>query len=152
MTILGLFSLSGLWRGMMRGRRYVAYSVISSLAEEAIVAIIWLWLLPRLGVELPLWGLVLTMTGVGAYSWVVTRLNRRALDQQAVIQPDVGARGRTVTTLDPEGYVRVGGELWKAVAAGESMGPQQEVTVIGLKEMTLLVSPRSNSERVREVR
>ncbi|MFW6150934.1 MAG: NfeD family protein [Chloroflexota bacterium] len=134
----------------MRGRRYVAYSIISSLAEEAIVAIIWLWLLPRLGVELPLWGLVLTMMGVAAYSWVVTRLNRRALDQHAVIQPEVGSKGRTVTTLEPEGYVRVRGELWKAIAAGGYLGPHQDVTVIGLKEMTLLVSPRRDGDRPRE--
>jgi membrane protein implicated in regulation of membrane protease activity len=129
----------------MKGRRYVAYSIVASLAEQAAVAIVWLWVLPKFDLELPLWGLVLLMAGVAAYSGVVTGLNKRALDQRAVIQPDVGARGRTATILDPEGYVRVGGELWKALAAGGPVGPRQEVTVIGMKGMTLLVSPRGGA-------
>ena len=99
-----------------------------------------LWLLPRAGINIPLWGLILMMVALGTYASVSYRLGRRTLDKKPIFSPDVGSRGRTTTPISPTGYVRVNGELWRAsssspIAAGE------EIAVAGREGMTLLVSP-----------
>ncbi|MDD5501171.1 MAG: NfeD family protein [Candidatus Omnitrophica bacterium] len=52
----------------------------------------------------------------------------------------IGATGRTVSVLDPEGTVRIMGELWKAIAANAPINPGEEVIVIDQKGLMLTVA------------
>jgi membrane protein implicated in regulation of membrane protease activity len=53
----------------------------------------------------------------------------------------VGSRGTAEDRLDPSGYIRVHGELWKAEVMGgsPSIGKGEKVTVRGIRGLTLLV-------------
>jgi membrane-bound ClpP family serine protease len=84
------------------------------------------------------------MAGLGAYSYIAYRLGKKALDKKPMISPDVGSRGRATTPLTPEGYVRVGSELWKASSTNSVIAAGEEVTIVGVKGLTLLVT---SSER-----
>jgi membrane protein implicated in regulation of membrane protease activity len=55
----------------------------------------------------------------------------------------VGSRGIAEDRLDPSGYIRVHGELWKAEVMGgsPSIGKGEKVTVRGIRGLTLLVEP-----------
>lgn len=55
----------------------------------------------------------------------------------------VGALGTVRERLDPEGYVRVGSELWRAVVSSElaPVEPGTAVRVIEVRELTLRVEP-----------
>lgn len=55
------------------------------------------------------------------------------------IEGIVGELGETVTPLSPAGKVRVHGELWNAVTAGEPLPAGRKVTVEGVNGLTLTV-------------
>lgn len=69
------------------------------------------------------------------------------IDSRSVIERLIGEPGTTVEHLEPAGYVRVRGELWRAeVHAGEVSIPMgRRVTVTGVRESTLLVVSISSS-------
>jgi membrane-bound serine protease (ClpP class) len=124
----------------MKYRRYTALAVTTSLLEEAVLVAIVLWLLPRLGLDIPLWGLVLMMIALAAYNYTTYRLGKLALVKKPIISPDIGSRGRTVTPISPTGYVRVKGELWQA-SSTHSIEVGKEIAVESVEGMTLLISP-----------
>lgn len=123
----------------MKHKVYTVHTLITTLLEEAALAAVVLWLLPMFGINIPLWGLILMIAALGAYAWVNYRLGRKALDKKPIISPDVGSRGQTTTPISPTGYVRVNGELWRA-SSSSTINANEEIVVVGMKEMTLLVS------------
>jgi len=62
----------------------------------------------------------------------------------------IGSRGIAEDRLDPSGYIRVHGELWKAEVMGgsSSIGEGEKVTVRGIRGLTLLVEPDRGSYRL----
>jgi membrane protein implicated in regulation of membrane protease activity len=125
----------------MKGRKFTAYAIITDLLEEAALVAVILWLLPKFGINIPLWGLILSMIALGAYSYMTYRLGKKALDKKPMISPDTGSKGRATTPLTPEGYVRVGAELWKASSTGSNIDKGEEIVIIGIEGMTLRVAP-----------
>jgi membrane protein implicated in regulation of membrane protease activity len=123
----------------MKHKAYTVHTLITTLLEEAALAAVVLWLLPMFGINIPLWGLILMIAALGSYAWVNYRLGRKALDKKPIISPDVGSRGQTKTPISPTGYVRVNGELWRA-SSSSTINADEEIVVVGMKEMTLLVS------------
>lgn len=69
---------------------------------------------------------------------VATSMKRRPITGASAM---VGARGVAVTGLDPEGEVRVGGELWKARTARPPIAAGSAVRVAAVNDLTLLVEP-----------
>ena len=55
----------------------------------------------------------------------------------------IGTIGVTKQPLDPEGYVLVKGELWRAVAAppGQPIPQDTQVLIQAVSELTLIVTP-----------
>ena len=119
---------------------YTVLAIITSLLEEAALAAVVLWLLPRFGIDIPIWGLILMMIALGAYNYITYRLGMKALVKKPIISPDIGSRGRTTTPISPRGYVRVKGELWQA-SSSSTIDAGAEIAVVGMEGMTLLISP-----------
>jgi len=128
----------------MKHKRYVAYSIIMLLAEEAVLAAVVLWVLPELGIDIPLWGLILMMVALGAYEYMSYRTGKQTLDKKPVVSPDIGSRGVTTTQLTPRGYVKVGSELWRAASTRSDIDKGREVVVTGVEGLTLLVAPQED--------
>ena len=124
----------------MKYKRYIAYTIITTLAEETALVAVVLWLLPRFGINIPLWGLILIVVALGTYAWVAYQRGRKSLDKKPILSPDVGSRGQTITPISPTGYVRINGELWRA-SSSATIGAGEDIAVAGMKGMTLLVSP-----------
>jgi membrane protein implicated in regulation of membrane protease activity len=124
----------------MKYRRYTVLTITTTLLEEAALATVVLWLLPRVSINIPLWGLILMMIALGVYNSINYRLNKKALVKKPMISPDIGSRGRTTTPISPTGYVRVNGELWRA-SSSSTIGVGEEIAVAGMEGMTLLISP-----------
>lgn len=68
-------------------------------------------------------------------------------DQRRPIERLIGAGGTAIEPLEPAGYVRVRGELWRArrAPADGPLGVGDAVEVVGVDGATLLVRPRSVS-------
>ena len=130
----------------MRGKSYTVYTIISTFLEEAAVAGIVLWLLPRFGIDIPLWGLAIIMAAVAVYSYITYRLCKKTLDEEPVtpLSALIGLKGMPTTRIDPKGVVRVHGVLWKA-RASSSIDKDEEVVVVGRERLTLIVARSVNN-------
>jgi membrane-bound serine protease (ClpP class) len=133
----------------MKHRRYTVLAITTSLLEEAVLVAVVLWLLPRVAINIPIWGLIIMMIALGVYNSITYRLSKKALVKKPMISPDIGSRGRTTTPISPTGYVRVNGELWRA-SSSSTIGVGEEIAVAGMEGMTLLVSPIEKDNRTRK--
>jgi membrane-bound serine protease (ClpP class) len=138
----------------MKRKGLTIYALVTTLLEEVALVAVVLWLLPRFGINIPLWGLILLMVALGAYAYITYRLSQKALDKKPMISPEaiVGSKCKATTPLAPEGYIRVSGELWRA-SSSSNVNAGEEVIVVGIEGMTLLVSPisKDNHESKTEV-
>jgi len=116
-------------------------AVVSTGLEELAIWAIWQWLLPELGVNLPVAVLVVVMLGWAVFGVTNFIIISRVLRKQAVVGLPgmLGSRGRVASALIPEGLVRIKGELWTAIAEGGSITVGEEVIVIGEEGLRLKV-------------
>ena len=133
----------------MKYIRYIALTITTTLLEEAALVAVVLWLLPRVAINIPLWGLIIMMIALGVYNYINYRLNKKALVKKPMISPDIGSRGRTTTLISPKGYVRVNGELWQALSSS-TIDAGEEIAIVGREGMTLLISPIEKDNHTRK--
>ncbi len=131
----------------MRRHEYTTLTIIVSLLEGAAIVAIVLWLLPHWGIRIPVWGLIIIVLAFGVYQLVTYRLGKRALTRKPVVSPDamVGSYGKATTSLVPDGYVQLDGELWRAYSIGPHASKGDEVVVREVKGLTLYVTPRPDN-------
>jgi membrane-bound ClpP family serine protease len=123
-------------------RARLVMAVISTSFEEGAIYVIWRWLLPEFGINLPyqvLIGIMVAWAGFGILLFIFT--TRTLRKQVPVGLPSmVGTRGKVAGKLSPEGMVRIGGELWGAVSAeGDVIDTGDEVVVISEDSLKLFV-------------
>jgi membrane protein implicated in regulation of membrane protease activity len=116
-------------------------AIASTLLEETALAIIVLVGLPQLDIHLPLVVLVALMVVWAVVAVLVYRAGSRALDARSTSGPDgiIGRQGKVVQPLQPDGLVRIGGELWRAKAIDGEIDSGREVTAVARKGTILIV-------------
>lgn len=124
----------------MNGRLIIA--IVSTSLEETALAVGVLWGLPKLGIYIPLWVLIIVMVAWAAYTVTTYRMGSRALRKKPV-DGLVGSEGKVVSPLAPEGMVRIKGEFWRAESASGEIDTGEEVTVVGQDRLRLIVKRRS---------
>jgi membrane protein implicated in regulation of membrane protease activity len=119
-------------------------AIASTLLEETALAIIVLVGLPQLDIHLPLVVLVALMVVWAVVAVLVYRAGSRALDTRSTSGPDdiIGRQGKVVQPLQPDGLVRIGGELWRAKAIDGDIDSGREVTAVERKGTVLIVQPK----------
>ena len=123
----------------MSGRLVIA--IISTSLEEASLAVIILLGLPRLGISIPLAGLIALMVVWGIVSVVIYRLGSRALRRKLVVglPTMIDSKGKVVSRLAPKGAVRIKSETWEAISARGKIETGEEITVVGQDGLKLIV-------------
>jgi membrane-bound ClpP family serine protease len=124
---------------MMTTRLIVA--IVTTILEEAALAAVVLWGLPRVGINLNVGVLIALMAALAAVAVTTYMMGSRALRRKPVVglTDMVGARGRVVSALAPEGTVRIKGELWEAKAEGRKIKAGTDVVVVGQEGLRLIV-------------
>jgi membrane-bound serine protease (ClpP class) len=124
---------------MISARLIIA--IITTALEEAAIAVAGFWLLPKIDINLPLFVVILIMLAWAGFAVFTYRLGSRALRKkpEGGLSDMLGTRGEVVKRLDPDGMVRIKGELWKAKSAGRKINAGEEVTVVGQKGLKLIV-------------
>jgi len=137
----------------MKRKGYIISSVVTGLLGEVALVAIALWLLPLLGVNIPIWGLILLMVAFGVYECISYRIGSKALRRKPVVSLEamVGSYGKAATPLVPNGYVRVEGELWRALSTGSNIDEGDEIIVVEVKRLTLFVARVPNNNRIEDV-
>jgi len=132
----------------MTGR--LIFAILNTLLEEAAIAVIVLWGLPQVGIQIPLWGLIIIMVAWAVYSVFTFRLGTRALIRKEIagLPNMIGTKGEVVSPLAPEGLVRIKGELWVAKSATGEMKPGGEVIVVGQERLKLVVRESNTTGNV----
>jgi len=127
----------------MSGRLIIA--IVSTVLEEAALAAGVLWGLPKLGIHIPLWVLIIVMLAWCAYTVITYRMGSRALRRKPLdgLIAMLGSEGEVVSPLVPEGMVKIKGELWRAKSASGRIDTGEEVTVVGQDRLKLIVRKRS---------
>jgi len=125
--------------------------IISTTLEETALVVIVLWGLPKIGIYIPLAGLIAMMAALLAYAIFSYRMGSRALRRKPVdgLPNMVGSKGKVMTSLAPEGFVKIKGELWQATSADRRIKSGEEITVIRQDRLKLVVCKYS-SEGFRE--
>jgi membrane-bound serine protease (ClpP class) len=123
----------------MSGR--LALAILSTLLEETALAVVVLVGLPELGIHLPLAVLIVLMIGWAVVAVIVYRAGSHALRVKPMAGPEaiIGMKGKVVRPLDPDGLIKIGGELWRAKSAGSSIDIGEEVTVVKQDSTMLIV-------------
>ena len=123
-------------------RWHTVYSIISSIVEEAGIAVLLMVVLPVFGINIPLWGIIAILTAFAVFSYVSYRLGHPTVLLEGVTSPEsiVGSEGIVQQDLAPEGYVQVRGELWKASSTAGGLKKGEEVIITGIDGLKLTVT------------
>jgi membrane-bound ClpP family serine protease len=127
---------------MGSGRLIIA--IISSLFDEAIIIAIVLFGLPRLGVNIPTYGVIIIGIVFLLYAIILYILGSRTLGKKPTpgLTTMVGLEGRAVNCLSPRGLIKVKGELWEAKAENSKIEAGVEVIVTQQYRLKLIVRPK----------
>ena len=112
-------------------------TIIISLVPEAIILLVLLFVLPRFGIEIPLW-LIIALVLIFS---IITYVLYRTLKKTPLLGFDsmIGKSGMTVNQIARKGTVKIGRELWAAEVDGDNIEAGEEVTVIGQTGLKLKV-------------
>jgi membrane protein implicated in regulation of membrane protease activity len=127
----------------MNARLIIA--VITNLLDEAIILAIILWGLPKLGVNLPVWATVLIVLVFLAWSITIFRFGSRILKKKPLpgLSDMLGTEGTVERALNPEGLVKIEGELWEARAETGMIDVGRDVVVVAQAHLKLTVRPKA---------
>ncbi|HEY40594.1 MAG TPA: hypothetical protein G4O18_01900 [Dehalococcoidia bacterium] len=119
----------------------LVWKIITSLFEQAVLVAVVIWVLPLIDVNLPLWVLAPATIVLQAYNVFSYRKSIHALRTQPIagMANMVGTKGETVSTLTPDGLVKIRGELWAATAANGNIVNGRNVTVVEQNGLKLVV-------------
>jgi len=114
------------------------YSIITSLLDEAIIVALIIWGLPKLGIHIPLWGIIFVAAAFVIWAVFCYIVGTQTLLKKplAGMTDMIGTEGRVVTPLAPKGFVKIKGELWEATSENGALPAGTVVVVIeqaGLK-------------------
>ncbi len=128
-------------------RPYTVYAIISTLLEVGILLSIVLWGLPFVGIEIPPAGLAVLLVLILAYSSYTYVMGVRALQRKLILELEamIGREGTVISGLKPEGYVRIGNELWKAVCH-DHVESGHTVIVTGVAGLKISVAPKAKMD------
>lgn len=128
-------------------RVYKLYSLGRLVFDEAALLAVVLWLLPGFGIDISIWLLIVFMGAWAVYSCLTSMLVEKVIVRESAVGPEalIGVKCRTTTPLSPEGYVRVGIELWRACSMAEGIEIGTEVIIVGINRLTLLVKPSTDT-------
>ena len=122
--------------------------LVGNLLWGVVIAVVVLVVLPRLGIDIPLAGLIALLTTFVVYAVVTYRIGSRALARKPVVglASLVGSRCTVVAPLNPRGTVRIQGELWEGVSGKGNIPAGKEVIVVGQDRLRLTVEPVKKSD------
>jgi len=125
---------------------YTLQAVLGWMIEEAVLVAVVLWMLPHFNINIPLWVLAILMAALAVYSYIMYRVGRPTffISPRLAAEDIIGNEGRVTRRLDPEGYVKVQGVLWKATCDEAELEIGDEVVVVGIERLKLIVRPKGN--------
>lgn len=133
---------------IMKGR--LIFTIITSLIDEVIIVAVIIWGFPLLGLKVPLWGLIVIVTGFAIIAVLSFRAGNRVLMQKPMtgFTDMIGTEGLTTSRLNPDGFIKIDSELWAAKAEKGCIEAGKAVVVKSQNGLILVVEPQAQQEAV----
>lgn len=117
------------------------------LLDEILIASIIIFVLWKLGVQIPFWVYILVGAACAGVYWLLySIISDQRKESPVGCESIIGLKGRSITSLNPQGLVRVQGEIWQAVCKRGVVAEGAEVVIEDLQQLTLVVRIRGESE------
>ena len=102
-------------------------------------------ILPYFDVHLPLWVLVILIVALAVLDYFRYRMGRMTffLPPRGHIEAMIGCEGVVAKSLDPTGYVKVQGVLWKAIYNEGTLEKGTPIVVTEVEGLKLRVKKRN---------
>lgn len=114
------------------------------LLDNIIIAGVIIFILWKLGVPIPFWVYILAGIVCAAVYWLLYRILLEQGKKSPVgYESMIGRRCKAISTLDPEGQVRVQGEIWTAVSKCGFIAEGVEVVIEDLQDLRLIVKTQT---------
>jgi membrane-bound ClpP family serine protease len=135
----------------MNGRLITA--ILSTIAEEAAALILGFWLLPAAGIIIPppiIIGSMVLWLGwsVFTYRKGTTSLERKPVDGLADMKD---MTGEALEDMQPDGMVKIRGELWSARSVSGNIAGGTKVVVVARNGLKLSVRPAGSDDSLPRV-
>ncbi len=128
---------------MKTRRRYWLFQIPGIALTAALLAIAAAWF------DLPIWACGAILAAWIAKDALLYPFLKRAYESGAAVGPErlIGSAGVAAQTLDPQGYVKVGAELWRARSASRiRAGEPVSVAGVATSEAMILIVERAAPE------
>ena len=125
-------------------RHAVIKYTLLQLSELAVIVLVLV--LVRNWINYPLWVIWITIPLMIVKDVIMFPFTWRAYDK-ANQNAMIGAEGTVTDKLSPDGYIRIQGELWRAIVINSSsvIAEGETVTVIKIDGLTLHVQSRTGN-------
>ena len=131
----------------MRQKWSIHLKALILLLDEILIGSVIIFVLWELGVPIPFWVYILAGLVCATVYWLLYRiLSRQDKKSPAGYGSMIGLRGKSITSLNPQGLVRVQGEMWKAVSKCGVIVEGVDVVIEDLQDLTLIVTIQGESE------
>lgn len=126
-------------------KAFTLFSLGIFLLEEVVLAILFFRILPQFNIAIPFWLIFIIMLLFAIYYSITSLLIAKTQERRPVIglASLINSKCKTVTDLIPDGYVKVGSELWLAHSLSGHIAIGNEVSIEYVKGLTLMVNIRS---------
>jgi membrane-bound ClpP family serine protease len=116
-------------------------TILLSLIDEAIILVIIIIVLSQIGIDIPLWAIIISVLIFIIITFLIYRSLRK--NPQLGFENMVGLSGVAIENIGRKGTVRIDGELWAAKAKDENIKVGTQILVVeqtGLK-LTVVKKP-----------
>ncbi len=119
-------------------------AIITNLLDEAVIVAAIIFGLPRLGINIPVWGIALICVLFLIYAVAFYQIGSKIIKKKPMpgFSDMVGIKGKVTAPLNPVGLVKIEGELWEARAESGTIEAGTEVIVISQSGLRLIVRPQ----------
>ena len=123
----------------------ILVAIIASLIDEVALVVAVVWVLPRLGVEVPVWLVILlAILFLASGVWTLVVVKKRP---NLGFENQIGVKALAVTRIRKKGLVRIGRENWAARTEGPEIEPGTNVVVVSQNALILTVVPDDDLKR-----
>ncbi|ALV63370.1 hypothetical protein ADU37_CDS16710 [Thermococcus sp. 2319x1] len=114
---------------------------LSILADEIVVGVFLFFVLPRVGIEVPLKPALAVIGFLVFKDIIAVKFLWEVFEKRAEVGPEalIGKEATVIEDLSPKGVVKVGNELWIAECINGSAKTGEKVRIIQVRGTKLLV-------------
>lgn len=128
----------------MRKKCGILLKAFIILLDEIIIAGVIIFILWKMGVQIPFWAYVLAGIICAVAYWLLYRiLVDQGKKSPAGCESMIGLKGKAITPLNPEGLVRVQGETWQAASRCGVIVEGVEVVIEDSQGLQLIVKTQT---------